>query len=181
MGLKIGLEDGRPFRKIAGPELSPTALRLASLPLDPELAARLKRDHGRKRAFVDERDPTVSAAGVPVNVLGGYKFPGAPVVDLSPTGSPADWAVPSRWKPTGAGADMPPIPEFLLRRAAMLKSTFVATTIETIACECLRRAQGDDFLACELAQEFTRHDRRAAVQVVEAMQIIIDQRRRVTL
>jgi hypothetical protein len=174
MGLKIGLKRGRPFRQIAGPELSPTALRLASLPLDPELTARLDRDRARKRASVDGRDPMVSAAGVPVNVLGGYKFPGAPVVDLSPTDPPSDWAVPSLWKPTGAGTDMPPIPKFL-RRTAMPDSALVSTTIE-IACECLRRAQGDGFLACELAQELTRHDRRATMKVVEAMQTIIDRR-----
>ena len=53
----------------------------------------------------------------------------------------------------------------------------VAGNVEIeIARECLRRAQGDNFKACEIAQELTHHDRRAAVRVVEAMQTIIDQR-----
>src|SRR5262249_48407082 len=87
---------GRGFVQIAGPALSPTALRLASLPLDPELAARLERAH---RAYVDARAKAKRAAErkallrrrtPPVNVLGGYKFPTEP---------PSEWAVTSRWKP----------------------------------------------------------------------------------
>ena len=120
-GLKIGTFGDRPFRIVAGPTLSPTALRLASLPLDHELAARLERAH---RSHVEARAKAKRSAAraalikrrtPPVNVLGGYQFPGAPAVDLSRTEPPPEWAVASRWKPTGDGTDVPPIPEFLLR------------------------------------------------------------------
>jgi hypothetical protein len=96
---------------------------LAALPLDPELAARLERVH---RSYFENRAKAKRAAArkalikrrsPPVNILGGYKFPNAPVADPSPTEAP-DWAIPSRWEPTGAGADVPPIPEFLLRATA---------------------------------------------------------------
>jgi hypothetical protein len=69
---------------------------------------------------------------------------------------------------------MPDIPAFL-RRAAMPSSALVSM-VAAIARECLRRAQGDSFKACELAQELTHHDRCATVKVVEAMQTIVDQR-----
>jgi hypothetical protein len=120
-GLKIGQKADRPFHQVAGPELSPTAFRLATLPVDPELAARLERAH---RPHVEARAKAKRAAAraalikrrtPPVNVLGGYQFPRAPTVDLSPTEPPPEWAVTSRWKPASAGADVPPIPEFLNR------------------------------------------------------------------
>jgi hypothetical protein len=120
-GLKIGQKADRPFRQVAGPELGPTALRLATLPLDPELAARLERAH---RPYVEarakakrtaERKVLIKRRTSPVNVLGGYQFPRAPAIDLCPIEPPAEWAVASRWKPTGAGTDVPPIPEFLNR------------------------------------------------------------------
>lgn len=114
-GLKIGTSTGREFVQIAGPKLSPTSLRLASLPLDPELAARLER----------ARRPDVEALVIkrkvsPANVLGGYRFPGAPEVDLSPLPA-AEWAVPSRWKPAAAATDCPDIPNFLLRKSVNQK------------------------------------------------------------
>jgi hypothetical protein len=120
-GLKIGTKSGRGFVQIAGPALSATALRLASLPLDPEFAARLERAHrnyfddlrksqrrAARRALIKRKHP-------PVNVLGGYRFPGAPTIDLSPLPEPK-WAVPSRWRPSPAATDCPDIPEFLRRR-----------------------------------------------------------------
>jgi hypothetical protein len=119
-GLKIGTKTGRPFRIVAGPELSPTSLRLASLPLDPELAARVDRTHaGYFKARAEARRVAMAAAVIkpcnwPVDMLGSYRLLGAPRIDLSPISAP-EWATPSRWKPTGAGADMPPIPDFLQR------------------------------------------------------------------
>jgi hypothetical protein len=92
-GLKIGALAGRGFTQIAGPKLSPTALHLASLPLDPELTARLERTH---RDYVENRQKAKRRAAKqalikrkhsPVNVLGGYRFPGAPEIDLSSTSS----------------------------------------------------------------------------------------------
>jgi hypothetical protein len=122
-GLKSGSKVGRPFAQVAGPRLDPTGLHLASLPLDPEFAARLERAH---RTYADSRAKAKRAAArralikrhhPPVNVLGGYQFPNAPAVDLSPIDAP-EWAVTSRWKPTGAGAGVPPTPEFLNRVSA---------------------------------------------------------------
>jgi len=124
-GLKNRSEAGRAPRQVAGPQLSQTSLRLASLPLDPELVARLERVHRphveirAKARRAAERKALIKRRTPPVNVLGGYQFPGAPTVDLRPINTP-DWASPSRWKPTGAGADVPPIPDFLLRTPAVI-------------------------------------------------------------
>jgi hypothetical protein len=125
-GLKNGQKSGRPFRIVAGQALSSTAFRLASFSLDPEFAARIARANAHyfealakskrkaaRLAVVKKRTP-------PVNVLDGYRFPSVPVIDLSPTDPPPQWAITSRWKPTGAGADVPDIPEFLKRATAVM-------------------------------------------------------------
>jgi len=119
-GLKTGTKDGRPFRIVAGPDLSPASFRLAALPLDPRVAARLDRanagflDWLRKSKQAAARRALIKRHHPPVNVLGGYRFPNAPAVDLSSTEDLP--VVRSRWKPTGWGI-APPIPDFLLRRA----------------------------------------------------------------
>jgi hypothetical protein len=124
--LKIGQKADRPFHIVAGPTLSPISLRLATLPLDPELAARLERAHRphvearAKAKRTAERKALIKRRTPPVNVLGGYQFPNAPQIDLRPTEPLPEWATPSRWKPTGAGADVPPIPEFLNRVPAAI-------------------------------------------------------------
>jgi hypothetical protein len=112
-GIKSGLKPSRGWRIVAGPELSPTRFRFATLPLDEATADRVSRvNHGywkgacraaEERAVIKRHQP-------PVNILGGYKFPDAPAVDLCPLASPAASAP----KPiVGDGLD---IPEFLLRR-----------------------------------------------------------------
>lgn len=124
MGLKTRPTDGRGWRIVAGSELSPTAFRLATIPLDADFTARLARVHapleehrrkvkraGGRKAQVKRRDP-------PLNLLGGYRFPNAPTVDLSPINPPAEWGgILSRWAPC---ADPDPsafedIPDFLNR------------------------------------------------------------------
>jgi hypothetical protein len=121
-GIKNGGKTGRGWRKIAGPELSETSFRLAILPLDPELAARLDRRHAevleplfkaKRRA---DRKAQIKHRNAPINVLGGYRFQGAPEIDLSPTDSP-EWATASRWTPTGDGDDVEGIPNSLWRGA----------------------------------------------------------------
>jgi hypothetical protein len=121
-GLKIGTKTGRPSRQIAGPELTPTSLRLASLPIDLDLATRLERVH---RPFVEAlkrskrraaRKAQLKRHHPPVNI-GGYRFPSTPELDLSPLPEP-EWAAPSRWAPTAMPAVCPPIPGFLLRHKA---------------------------------------------------------------
>jgi hypothetical protein len=78
---KTGIKVGRAWRIVAGPDLPAVNLQV---PLEPELADRLKRFHadlsratGRPALF-QRRTP-------PANVIGGYRFPGAPAVGLSPT------------------------------------------------------------------------------------------------
>jgi hypothetical protein len=119
-GLKIDQKVGRPFRIVAGPNLSPSSLRLASIPLNPELARRLDRAHaGYFKARAEAKREAMAAAVIkprdwPIDMLGGFRMPGAPRVNLSPIDAP-EWAIPSRWKPVGDRADVPPIPRFLQR------------------------------------------------------------------
>jgi hypothetical protein len=116
-GFKIDQKTDRPFRQVAGLKLSTTALRLASIPPDPELAARLKRVNDisedlKRRRQASARRAIIKRHHPPANVLGGYAFPRAPVIDLSPISDPG--TVRSKWRPTGWGG-VPPIPDFLLR------------------------------------------------------------------
>jgi hypothetical protein len=60
------------WRVIAGPQLSPTALRLATLPLDPATEARVRS------ARVWDEAAIVGPKDVPINLIGGYLFPNAP-------------------------------------------------------------------------------------------------------
>jgi hypothetical protein len=118
-GLKIDDKSGRPFRIVAGPALSPTALRLAILPPDPSFAARIERanagfaDWLRKSKYATARQAQIKRYHPPVNVLGGYRFSGAPAVDLGPIEDLP--VVRSQWAPMGWSV-APPIPDFLVRR-----------------------------------------------------------------
>jgi hypothetical protein len=67
-GLKNGAEPGRGWRIVAGPPVHPA--NLLCLPERP--VAKVKRN-----VLIQKDTP-------PVNIIGGYKFPGAPKVDLSP-------------------------------------------------------------------------------------------------
>jgi len=79
-------ETGRAstWAAVAGPSLSPTGFRLATLPLDAEIAARLNRanDPARIRRQSGwgrlQDEPTFGPDTPPLNVVGGYKFPSAP-------------------------------------------------------------------------------------------------------
>jgi hypothetical protein len=118
-GLKIGTLGGRPFAQIAGPQLTPASLRLASLPFDSDLAARLERTHRpyfealKRSKQAAARQALIKRHHPPVNVLGGYHFPNAPTTDLSPLPA-SEWAVASAWKPTATlTSNIPDIPDFL--------------------------------------------------------------------
>jgi len=75
------------------------------------------REHFRKLAdqcLIQRHHP-------PVNVLGGYRFPDAPTVDLSPLPSIDDTPIPSDWRPCSPSvpvADDLSIPDFLKREPA---------------------------------------------------------------
>jgi hypothetical protein len=131
-GLKNGDKPGRAFRQVAGPTLSEDGFRLATLPLELGLVARLARvhaeyfEHRRKARRLAERNVQIKRKHPPVNILGGFRFPGATAVDMSPTERAAEWAITSRWVPVGVGADVPEIPDFLRRcppNAATAKPT----------------------------------------------------------
>jgi hypothetical protein len=118
-GLKTRLTGDRPWRIVAGPALPEINLQI---PLEPEVIARLVRVHAdyleyeRKRHWHTARAAQIKRRHPPVNVLGGFRFPDVPAVELGPVKTPeSEWAVPSRWKPTGDGADIPDIPQFLRR------------------------------------------------------------------
>jgi hypothetical protein len=74
--------EGSTFTRVAGRELSESAFRAATLPLDPELVARHARDRKAVIAERDQRAPTVLIGphDPPVNVVGGFKFPDAPEI-----------------------------------------------------------------------------------------------------
>jgi hypothetical protein len=115
-GLKTGTKGGRPFRKIAGPDLSPMAFRFATLPFEP-LAATTRAyaellESLRKAKQRAQRNALLRRQHSPVNVLGGYAFPDAPIIDLSQIGEPLRELVAE-----SVGLD---IPEFL-RRGTMTR------------------------------------------------------------
>jgi hypothetical protein len=83
---KTALKVGRPIRKIAGPDLPEENFHI---PLWPELVERLNRIHAalierdRKAKWHAARRAVIKRHIPPANVLGGYKFPDAPDIDLS--------------------------------------------------------------------------------------------------
>ena len=122
-GPKIGTKSDRPWRKIAGPDLPEINLRIG---LDPEFAGRLDRVNAAHLEPLYKAKRRADRAAIfkrktpPANLISGYKFPDAPVIDLSPTDDPPTitWAIVSRWEPTGAGATIEDLPIFLDRAAA---------------------------------------------------------------
>jgi hypothetical protein len=97
-GIKTGVANARAWRIVAGPEISIEARNRAML-----------REHFRRLGAKAQ----IQRHHAPVNVLGGYRFPDAPEIDLSPiaTAAPA----PTARAVVGDGLD---IPGFLLRRRA---------------------------------------------------------------
>ena len=103
---------------------------LWTLPLDPATAQRIRaanralwRDHPRNPIKAQ-----IQRHHTPVNLPGGYKFPDAPVLDLSPLDTPVpaensasaqSGSVQSRWEPSTASRDLnDDIPAFLKRAAS---------------------------------------------------------------
>jgi hypothetical protein len=68
--------EGPVWRVIAGSQLSPTALRLATLPLDPATEARVRRANAR----VWDEAAIIGPKDAPINLIGGYRFPNAPTL-----------------------------------------------------------------------------------------------------
>jgi hypothetical protein len=84
IGVKEPLTPQRPWRIVAGPELSPSAFRCAVLGGEEAVEAinRTNLKHWRVANAKAEKKTLIERYHPPVNVLGGYKYPGAPVVDL---------------------------------------------------------------------------------------------------
>jgi hypothetical protein len=86
MGIKSAT-DARPWRVIAGPELGERSLHAAALPLEARYADYLNRLNVEplKRHFAELGKKAIFQRHTPpLNVVGGYKFPGAPEIDLRP-------------------------------------------------------------------------------------------------
>jgi hypothetical protein len=127
-GTKSPVADGRGWRIVAGPPLTASQLHCATVPDGPNLGldglptweggswqhieARNKamlRAHFREKAA----ECLIQPHHPPVNVLGGYKFPDAPVVDLTPIEqAPIPTTNPLYPEP---GVDPLEIPRFLQR------------------------------------------------------------------
>jgi hypothetical protein len=73
-GLKTDTKRGRPVRQIAGPELSPRSFALATLPLDPEIAARVRR--ANEQAGIDTTP--LAGNGWPIVEIGHANNPFKP-------------------------------------------------------------------------------------------------------
>jgi hypothetical protein len=98
---------------VAGPELSPTSFRFATLPLDDATAdrvSRVNRGYWKEACRAAEERAVIKRHHPPVNILDGYKFPDAPAIDLWPPASP-----PAS-EPMPIVRDGLDIPEFVLRR-----------------------------------------------------------------
>jgi len=80
-GTESGLKGDRAWRIVAGPPAAPTAsvFHCATIGGAEAIRAndRANAQHWREHCLIKPHHP-------PVNVVGGYKFPDAPVVDLAP-------------------------------------------------------------------------------------------------
>ena len=84
---KEPLKPHRPRRIVAGPALSPSALHSATIGGDETVEAinRTNFKHWRAADAKSDEKTTIKRHHPPVNVLGGYKHSGAPVVDPAPS------------------------------------------------------------------------------------------------
>jgi hypothetical protein len=114
-GIKIDDKSGRGYRQVAGPALTPRELELATIGADQAPASAANAAFIKHRRELAARQ-IFQRTTMPVNVVGGHKFPDAPMIDLGstlptrPTVSPAS-------RPAGAASldDGLGIPEFLER------------------------------------------------------------------
>jgi hypothetical protein len=110
------------WRIVAGPELIASQFHCATIADGPNSewkGGEYPRIEARNRALLREHFRRLGAKAqiqrhhAPVNVLGGYRFPDAPEIDLSPIATAA--SAPTARAVVGDGLD---IPGFLLRRRA---------------------------------------------------------------
>ena len=82
---KEPLQPERPWRIVAGPELSTSAFHCVGGEEAVKAANRTNLSHWRGANVKAEKETLIKRHHPPVNVLGGYKYSGAPVVDLAPS------------------------------------------------------------------------------------------------
>jgi hypothetical protein len=103
-GLKTGTKSGRGYRIVAGPEPPRANFLIPSDPVHEPESNRAFREHLKTAAGKALFQRTTA----PVNIIGGFKFPNPPPIDLSRPTLPSATAAPC----IGDGLD---IPEFLRR------------------------------------------------------------------
>src|SRR5262249_41441849 len=89
IGLKGPLKPHRPWRIVAGPELSASAFDCAAVRGEEAVEAvnRTNLRNWREANAKAEQKTLIERRHPPVNILGGYNYPDAPVVDLAPSKS----------------------------------------------------------------------------------------------
>jgi hypothetical protein len=140
-GIKSADFDDRPWRIVAGPPLTPNQLHCATDPDGPDCQWKggdYERLEAKNRAALKKhfaelaKQCLIQPHHPPVNVLGGYRFPGVPTIDLSPL--PIDDA-PKRsdWRPCSPSvpvADDLGIPDFLKREQKQRSGDITAEAAE---------------------------------------------------
>jgi hypothetical protein len=114
---KTGAKSDRGWRQIAGPELSPTRFRAATLMIDamPTSAANtVFEEYWAKQLRSAARRCRFKKRTPPVNIVGGYKFPDAPEINLDPP-APESPITKSPSTSKSSATDNLTIPEFLRR------------------------------------------------------------------
>ena len=102
------LRTDRAWRQVAGPEISHRQLRLAAA--DANAVERSNRTTNRQHWRAAGSAALIQRDTMPVNIVGGFKFPKAPQIELT-AGDPQ-----SPQNPTLAIADGDDLPAFLDRR-----------------------------------------------------------------
>jgi hypothetical protein len=85
MGIKSSVANDRPWRIVAG-QISHSALHCATVGAAEAVEAinRTNARHWREYNAKAEQRCSIKRHDPPVNIVGGYRFPDAPVIELSP-------------------------------------------------------------------------------------------------
>jgi hypothetical protein len=111
-GLKIATKSGRPFRTVAGPGVPEINLRITPAEIPTSRANKAFAKYWQKAKRRAARLALIKRKTPPINIVGGYKFPNAPMIDLGPTA-----ATPTPPPKPSIGDDLS-IPAFLKRSTA---------------------------------------------------------------
>lgn len=116
---KSPIKPDRAWRIVAG-EISPSALHCAVVGAGEAVEAsnRTNARHWREANARAEATCLIKRDDSPVNIVGGYKFPGAPAIDLNPRAARHDYTIEEQTRLAGLLKEIPAdlsIPEFLRR------------------------------------------------------------------